>query len=79
MANCKDDASIKLKEAKDLKLKGTKFFKDGDYIKAIEYYQKILDTFEDGDIIGHNETECKDLVQAGRLNIALCWMKLEVW
>ena len=46
---------------------------------TLKYYQKILITFEDGDIVGHNETECKDLVQAGRLNIALCWMKLKEW
>ena len=69
----------KLEKAKDFKAKGTKFFSDGKYVQAIHNYRKIFDNLEGEEMVGANETERKNLVQAGRLNIALCWMKLEVW
>ena len=82
MAESKDDAVIRLKKAKDFKAQGTKFFSEGEYVKAIYCYRKILEVFDNlkgKEMTGQNETERKDLVQAGQLNIAQCWMKLKVW
>ena len=75
-------ANSRMEEAKDFKALGTKFYKDCEYEKAINKYQKILDILEGEEYIGHltkKESERKDLLQAGRLNIALCLMKLKDW
>ena len=75
-------ANSRMEEAKDFKAQGTKFYKDCEYEKAIDNYQKILDILEGEEYIGHltkKESERKDLLQAGRLNIALCLMKLKDW
>ena len=76
-------AATMLEKAKDFKAQGTKFFKDGEYVKAIYNYRKIFEILEGEEMFGEHwtryEAERKDLVQAGRLNIALCWMKLKEW
>ena len=79
MAEYQDKAATQLEKAKDFKAKGTKFFSDGKYVQAIHNYRKIFDNLEGEEMVGANETERKNLVQAGRLNIALCWMKLKEW
>ena len=79
MGESKDDTTTKLEKAKDFKAKGTQLLKEGKYNEAIDNYQKIIDTLTFEDIYGPNKTESKELLQAGRLNISLCLMKLKEW
>jgi len=71
------DADQKLTQAKILKEKGTKFFKNGKYEIAASRYMKVIDFLEHEIALkGDEEVERKDLLQAGRLNAALCKLKL---
>ena len=79
IGDSKDDSTTKLEKAKNFKVKGTQLLKEGKYNKAIDNYQKIIDTLKFEDIYGPNKTESKELLQAGRLNISLCLMKLKEW
>ena len=45
-------ANSRMEEAKDFKAQGTKFYKDCEYEKAIDNYQKILDILEGEEYIG---------------------------
>ena len=74
----------KLHEAKEFKEEGSKFFKDGHYVKAIFTYRKIFDILDFQSIKPYvladdKQAESKALVIAGGLNISLCWMKLKQW
>jgi len=71
------DADQKLAQAKILKDKGTKFFKSGKFEIASSRYIKVIDFLEhEISLKGDEEIERKDLLQAGRLNAALCYLKL---
>jgi FK506-binding protein 4/5 len=71
------DADQKLAQAKILKDKGTTFFKNGKYEVAASRYMKVIDFLEHEIALkGDEELERKDLLQAGRLNAALCKLKL---
>ena len=78
MANYNDN-NIKLQKARDFKVEGTRLLDDKNYSKAISAYKQILDILEAGEMENGQELDRKNLVQAGKLNIALCWMKLELW
>merc|ERR1711978_53105 len=74
------DADAKLEQAKIFKDKGTKHFKDNKFEIASTRYQKIIDFLEhEISLKGDRETERKVLLQAGRLNLAQCLLKLGKW
>jgi len=74
------DAEQKLEQAKIFKEKGTKQFKDGKYEIAASRYEKVVQFLEhEISMKGDPETERKELLQAGRLNMALCYLKLGKW
>jgi len=74
------DADQKLEQAKLFKEKGTKHFKDGKYEIAASRYQKVVEFLEhEISLRGDAETDRKELLQAGRLNMALCYLKLGKW
>merc|ERR1712002_1291842 len=70
----------KLEQAKIFKEKGTKHFKDSKFEIASTRYQKVIDFLEhEISLKGESEAERKSLLQAGRLNLALCYLKLGNW
>jgi len=74
------DADAKLEQAKIFKEKGTKHFKDSKYEIASTRYQKVIDFLEhEISLKGESEVERKSLLQAGRLNLAMCYLKLGKW
>ena len=74
------DADAKLEQAKIFKEKGTKHFKHEKYEIASTRYQKVIDFLEhEISLKGEAEVERKSLLQAGRLNLALCYLKLQKW
>jgi len=71
------DAGQKLEQAKIFKTKGTNFFKLGKLEIAAAKYNKIIEFLEhEISLKGDEEEERKTLLQAGRLNLALCKIKL---
>jgi len=71
------DAGQKLEQAKIFKTKGTNFFKQGKFEIAASRYNKIIDFLEhEISLKGAEEDERKSLLQAGRLNLCLCKVKL---
>jgi len=71
------DAGQKLEQAKIFKTKGTNFFKASKFEIAAAKYKKIIDFLEhEISLKGDEEEERKALLQAGRLNLALCKIKL---
>merc|ERR1712142_659136 len=67
-------------KAKIFKEKGTKHFKHEKYEIASTRYQKVIDFLEhEISLKGEAEVERKSLLQAGRLNLALCYLKLQKW
>lgn len=74
------DADQKLEQARMFKDKGTKHFKDGKYEIASTRYQKVIDFLEhEISLKGTSEDERKSLLQAGRLNLAMCYLKMSKW
>jgi len=74
------DADQKLEQARIFKEKGTKHFKDGKYEIAASRYQKVIDFLEhEISLKGESEDERKSLLQAGRLNLAMCHLKMLQW
>jgi len=74
------NAEQKVEQAKIFKERGTKFFKDGKFNIACSRYEKVIDYLEhEVSLKDEAEEERKNLVQAGRLNVALCKMKLGDW
>ena len=84
MAFSKNSFETKLLKAKDFKEQGTKLLNEGNFKAANGKFHQVLDSLG-GKEIGLYETEGKDLIQAndlfqaGRLNIALCQMKMKEW
>ncbi|XP_076816651.1 peptidyl-prolyl cis-trans isomerase FKBP4-like [Clavelina lepadiformis] len=70
----------RLENSSIVKEKGTKFFKDKKYLKAIVQYKKILDYLEHHDA-KEDQTDLlenwKKMKMAGYLNLALCYNKLK--
>ena len=64
-----DEFVKKLEEARELKLQGTALFLKKDFDSASDIYQKLVDKLFDEEMTDNYETERKDLLQAGRLNI----------
>jgi len=74
------DADQKLEQARMFKDKGTKHFKDGKFEIASTRYQKVIDFLEhEISLKGTAEDERKSLLQAGRLNLAMCYLKMSKW
>lgn len=74
------DPSQKLEQARIFKDKGTRHFKDGKLEIASTRYQKVIEFLEhEISLKGAEEDERKSLVQAGRLNLAICHLKLANW
>merc|ERR1711936_1151478 len=74
------DAEQKLEQARIFKEKGTKHFKDQKYEIASSRYQKVIDFLEhEISLKGEAEDERKSLLQAGRLNLAMCHLKMSQW
>jgi len=74
------DAEQKLEQARIFKDKGTKHFKDQKYEIASSRYQKVIDFLEhEISLKGEAEDERKALLQAGRLNLAMCHLKMSQW
>merc|ERR1712203_389393 len=74
------DAEQKLEQARIFKEKGTKHFKDQKYEIASSRYQKVIDFLEhEISLKGEAEDERKALLQAGRLNLAMCHLKMSQW
>lgn len=73
----------KVQHAKIFKEKGTNFFKKNKFQQAAAKYQKVVDFLsideEDEDSYGVDEEERRDLLRAGRLNLAMCYIKLGRW
>lgn len=73
----------KVQHAKIFKEKGTIFFKNSKFQQAAAKYQKIVDFLssdeEDDKSFGVDEEDRKELLKAGRLNLAMCYIKLGRW
>lgn len=77
----------KVQHAKIFKEKGTIFFKNSKFQQAAAKYQKIVDFLGEGeedensveDFLATDEEERKELLKAGRLNLAMCYIKLGRW
>ena len=62
------------------KEKGTDYFKQGKYELASNKYQKIVEFLEhEISLRGDMEEERASLLQAGRLNLAMCKIKVNDW
>jgi len=78
------DAKEKVEHAKIFKEKGTVFFKNSKFQQAAAKYQKIVDflSLDEEDQVnpfGENEEQRNELLRAGRLNLAMCYIKLGRW
>lgn len=74
------DADQKLEQAKIFKEKGTRHFKEAKWEIAGSRYQKVIDFLEhEISLKDEAEVERKDILQAGRLNLALAHLKLGNW
>jgi len=74
------DADQKLEQAKIFKEKGTRHFKEAKYEIAATRYQKVIDFLEhEISLKGDSEVERKEVLQAGRLNLAMSYLKLGEW
>lgn len=74
------DGEQKLEQAIMFKEKGTTFFKQEKYDLASNKYSKIIEFLEhEISLKGEKEQERSALLQAGRLNLAMCMIKLNLW
>jgi len=74
------DGEEKLEQSKIFKAKGTDFFKQGKYDMANTKYNKIIEFLEhEISLKGDKEAERASLLQAGRLNLAMCKIKVNDW
>lgn len=70
------DGEQKLEQALIFKDKGTQFFKDNKFDLASNKYKKIVEFLEhEISLKDDKEVERKKLLQAGRLNMAICMLK----
>jgi len=74
------DGEQKVEQARILKDKGTIFFKEGKFDMASNKYNKIIELLEhEISLKDEKENERKSLLQAGRLNLAMCSLKQSKW
>lgn len=74
------DGDQKLEQSRLFKEKGTAYFSDGNYEQALKKYAKIVEYLEhEISLKDEKEEERKSLLQAGRLNLAMCHLKQEEW
>jgi len=74
------DGEQKVEQARLLKDKGTLFFKDSKFDMASNKYNKIIELLEhEISLKDEKEDERKALLQAGRLNLAMCYLKQNKW
>jgi FK506-binding protein 4/5 len=74
------DGEQKLEQAAIFKEAGTTFFKQGKFDLAANKYNKIIEFLEhEISLKGDKETERKALLQAGRLNLSMCKIKVGDW
>lgn len=74
------DGEQKLEQAGIFKDKGTKFFKGGKFELASKKYKKIIEFLEhEISLKGEQEESRKSILQAGRLNLAMCYLKNNEW
>lgn len=74
------DGEQKLEQACIFKDKGTDFFKQGKYELAANKYKKIIDFLEHEISLKDDKEEQRvSLLQAGRLNLAMCMIKISDW
>lgn len=66
-----------MEQAKIFKDKGTEFFRQNKFELAANKYRKIVDFLEhELSLKGDIEEERKNLLLAGRLNLAMCLLKV---
>ncbi len=76
----KETVAKMVEQAKIFKEKGNEFFKQNNYELANNEYCKIIEFLEhELSLKGEIEEERKDLMLAGRLNIAMCLLKQNKW
>ena len=74
------DGEQKVEQSIIFKEKGTDYFKQGKYELASNKYQKIVEFLEhEISLRGDMEEERASLLQAGRLNLAMCKIKVNDW
>lgn len=74
------DGEQKLEQAGVFKEKGTNFFKQGKYALASKKYKKIIEFLEhEISLKGESEETRRSILQAGRLNLAMCHLKEGEW
>lgn len=70
------DTKERFEQANIFKTKGTNFFKQGNYQLATKQYKKIIDLLEDSSSLENDDKkEQQVLLLAGRLNLAMCYLK----
>ena len=74
------DGDQKLEQSVIFKDKGTDFFKQQKYELAANKYNKIIEFLEhEISLKDQKEEERVNLLQAGRLNLAMCMIKMNKW
>lgn len=74
------DGEQKLEQSVIFKEQGTTFFKQGKYDLAANKYKKIIDFLEHEISLKDDKEETRvSLLQAGRLNLAMCMIKMSDW
>ncbi|XP_013403472.1 peptidyl-prolyl cis-trans isomerase FKBP4 isoform X2 [Lingula anatina] len=72
------DGKEKLDQSEVVKEKGTKFFKEGSYKKAITSYKRVISYLEyETDMEGEEKQKRDALMLAAYLNTAMCYLKLK--
>lgn len=71
------DSDEKIEQSQIKKEKGTKFFKEGKYDKAVKQYKKIIDYLESENAEGETAEKVKSLILAAHLNTSMCNLKLQ--
>ena len=74
------DGEEKVAQSVIFKEKGTDFFKQGKYALAANKYNKIIEFLEhEISLKDEKEVERASILQAGRLNLAMCKIKINDW
>ena len=74
------DGEEKVQQSNIFKDKGTEFFKQGKFDLAAAKYSKIIEFLEhEISLRDEKEVERANVLQAGRLNLAMCKIKVNDW
>ncbi|PVD33481.1 hypothetical protein C0Q70_04737 [Pomacea canaliculata] len=72
------DSKQKLEQSKIFKEKGTGYFKNGNYSKAVRYYKQVISYLEyETSLTGEEKEERDALILSSHLNLAMCHLKLK--